>query len=333
VVPPTQLTHDAPGAESGYRFPGLAALDGARAMVLWSSDGDRDVHYAVLDSDGTIVAAASNLTADGSSSEDWSPVAAQLAGGHVLAAWRSGNGGPYHVRYAVLDSSYNVMHGPAALNAPNAMKDSWQLSATASPAGRGILTWVDDTFSAYVLRSDLVYALVEPGGAIVTPPMIFRTSSGTTPGLHAGFGQAATSYGTPIAEDVDGHLAASSLAGGPAGGTANLHVRASNRGQTTASGVVLTATLHADLGYAGDTSGITPVVAGNTVVWSLPDLAFLAAHEFGLRLSLPLDAALGTRFPVTLTLASAGPEAEPADNTAASEVMAALQLFMPVVGR
>ena len=54
--------------------------------------------------------------------------------------------------------------------------------------------------------------------------------------------------------------------------------------------------------------------------------------QFALRVNLP-TAAIGTRYPITLTLASAGSETNPADNTASAEVMVARQVFLPIVLR
>ncbi|MBC7227719.1 MAG: hypothetical protein H5T61_10870 [Thermoflexales bacterium] len=44
-------------------------------------------------------------------------------------------------------------------------------------------------------------------------------------------------------------------------------------------------------------------------------------------------AEIGTRYPVTWTLTSAGSESNPNDNTAATQVMVARQVFLPLVLR
>jgi len=110
-------------------------------------------------------------------------------------------------------------------------------------------------------------------------------------------------------------------------------VRYANHGATMAAGVVLTATLDSNLTYVRDTSGVVSTVSGNDVVWSLPDLGLLDSQDFVLYVQVPSAAAYGARYPITLTLTSVGPEANTADNTARAEVMAARQVFLPLVFR
>jgi hypothetical protein len=133
---------------------------------------------------------------------------------------------------------------------------------------------------------------------------------------------------------VDGVAAfGASLFGGPPGGNAAVSVRYANHGAKTATGVLLTATLDSRLTYVGDTSGVVPTVSGNNVIWSLPDLGFLESHDFMLYVRVPSDAAYGTRYPIGLTLTSAGPEANAGDNTDGAEVIAARQVLLPLVSR
>jgi hypothetical protein len=106
-----------------------------------------------------------------------------------------------------------------------------------------------------------------------------------------------------------------------------------NYGATTATNVVLTVTLDSNLTYMGDTSGVVPTVSGNDVIWSLPDLDLLDREDFTLYVEVPSGAAYGTRYPVTLTLASDGPEANDTDNTDSAEVMVTRQVFLPLVSR
>ncbi|MEM4217159.1 MAG: hypothetical protein QXZ09_03985 [Candidatus Methanomethylicaceae archaeon] len=46
---------------------------------------------------------------------------------------------------------------------------------------------------------------------------------------------------------------------------------------------------------------------------------------------MPSGVAYGTRYQVTLRLTSDGPEANPGDNIASAEVMAARQVFLPLI--
>jgi uncharacterized repeat protein (TIGR01451 family) len=133
---------------------------------------------------------------------------------------------------------------------------------------------------------------------------------------------------------VDGVVSfVSSLFAGQPGGNAAIALRYTNYGGTTATGVTLTATLGNGLTYAGDTSGIVPTVSGNLVVWNLPDLGLLADGSFMLYVGVPTGATPGTRYPITLLLTSAGPEINPGNNTATAQVMAARQIYLPLVMR
>jgi hypothetical protein len=104
-----------------------------------------------------------------------------------------------------------------------------------------------------------------------------------------------------------------------------------NYGGTTATGVQLVATLGSALTYVGDNSGCTPIVSGDNVIWSLPDLGYLNGLAFRLTVQVPASGAYGTRYPVTLSLRSDGPEVDPSNNTAAAEVMIAHRIFLPLV--
>jgi hypothetical protein len=48
---------------------------------------------------------------------------------------------------------------------------------------------------------------------------------------------------------------------------------------------MLTATLGVSLTYVSDSSGITPVVQGNTVMWRLPNIGVLQQKVFEVRVS------------------------------------------------
>ncbi len=70
---------------------------------------------------------------------------------------------------------------------------------------------------------------------------------------------------------------------------------------------------------------------GNAVVWNLPDLPLLENRGFSINVSLPITATIGTLYPVTMEFDSDGPDANPADNTSSTKVMAALQIYSPIV--
>jgi hypothetical protein len=332
----TKFTNDTAGWDDGYFGPTVTRLSGNRALLAFQRAGNYgDIYFAILDSGGNGVQGMTNLSSDGTSVWDWGwPDAIELSNGRIVVAWTIWDTYP-RLRFAVLDTSYNRIAGPTTLNNPSATTGDGYVSVTADAAGHAILTWMDYDWS---YRRNLYYALVDGNGNVLTPPMIFRTAGISPWGSqyietsYEGYGN--TSYSWTPPSGVDGVAAFSaSLFGGPPGGNAAVGVRYANRGATIATGVVLTATLDSNLTYVSDTSGIVPTVSGNDVVWNLPDLGFLESGDFTLYVQVPSGADYGTRYPITLTLTSAGSEANPSDNTASAQVMAARQVFLPLVLR
>jgi hypothetical protein len=326
----TKFTNDTPGGSEAYYAPNLATLSGNRALLTWTRDSDDDIYYAVLDSSGNTVKAATNLVGDGTSQDDWGPDAVQLSDGKTVVAWTGGLYPNYRIRFAVLDASYNRIAGPTTLNNPAALLGDGYVSIAADAAGHAILTWLDYD-SSY--RRNLYYALVDGNGNVLTPPMIYRTSQATSSYIETSFdGYGNTSYSWTPPADVDGWVQAPSLVGTLPASIAGIQMRYGNYGATTATSIVLTATLGTGLTYVSDTSGISSTISGNVLIWNLPDIAFLGSGQFILRVSIPSDP-IGTRYPVTLTLSSAGTEANPADNAMTLEVMAARPMFLPLIMR
>ena len=313
----TKFTTGVPGGNSYYN-PALATLSGNRALLAYS--GPSGISYAVLDSEGNTVKAETVTGGYG-----WGPDAVQSSSGNIVVAW-SGS-----IEFAVLDSTtYNVVYGPIALSNPGAVTGDGYVSVVADADGHVILTWMD---SDWDYRRNLYYALVDGDGNILTDPMIFRTSQATDPHIETSYeGYGNTSYSWTPSSDVDGMVDfGASLFGAPPGGNAAVSVRYANHGAMTATDAVLTATLDSNLAYVSDTLGIMPTVSGNDVVWGLPDLRFLDSQDFTLYIQVPSGAAYGTRYPVTLTLTSAGPEVNASDNIASAEVVAVQQVFLPLI--
>jgi len=320
----TKFTNDAPGG-AGYYSPALAALSGNKSLLAYV--GPSGISYAALDSGGNTVKPEASIICNG-----WGPDAMRLSDGKIVVAW-SEWGDKEVIEFTVLDgNTYNVVAGPTALNNPAASTGDASVSIAADSAGRAVLTWMDSDWS---YRRNLYYALVDGSGSVLTPPMIFRTSQASSPYIATSYeGYGNTSYSWTPPSGVDGVVAFSaSLFGGPPAGNAGMGIHYTNHGATTATGVVLTATLDSNLTYVSDTSGVVPTVIGNDVTWNLPDMGFLESHDFTLYVGVPSGATIGTRYPVTLTLASDGPEANTSDNTASAEVMAALQVFLPLIMR
>ncbi len=134
---------------------------------------------------------------------------------------------------------------------------------------------------------------------------------------------------TPSTSGVDTYVQAPAWVGGEPGMAAMLPIQYGNNGASDALSVTITATMNVSLTYLSDSSGITPTVIGNSLVWSLPDLVFLETHTFSLVTKLPADAVYGDLYEITIVIGSAVPDAFPDDNIANSAVMAARRIFLP----
>ena len=97
----------------------------------------------------------------------------------------------------------------------------------------------------------------------------------------------------PTTPDVDTYIRAPSLIGGLPNEVAVLPIQVGNQGATRADSVTLTMTLHSNLTYVGDSSNITPTIAGDVVTWQLADLVFLESDSFNIYVDLPDELTLG----------------------------------------
>ena len=326
VVPVTALTADWPGYDQGFRYPALTRVGANRALLAWLQDSDDSIYYSVRDSAGNLIKAPTSL----STGWAWMIDAVELSSGHSLVAWTQTYGGDNQIFYAVLDTEYNSVAGPTVLLNEAAVEANAHASVTADDAGHGIVTW---TGADYSYRPNLYYALVGSSGELLTEPMIFYRSQAESPYVETNYdGYGNTSYSWTPPADVDGAVAfGSPVVGAPPGQNAVLHLEASNYGLSMATGVELMATLDSALTYVGDNSGITPVVSGDDVTWSLPDMAFFDILEFQLTVQVPWDGVCATRHPVMLTFASDGPEWDATNNAASAEVVAMCQIYLPLV--
>ena len=311
----TRLTEGVAGGDA-YRDPTLTAVGQDRALIAY--EGPDGISYAVLDSAGDTVRAETSTGHFGTG-----PDAVELSDGGIVLAWAR------MVHFAVIDGdTYEVIRHDWLYNDASTGGDAY-VSVAADQAGRAVLTWMD----TYWYRPNLYYALVDGEGDVLTGPTIFRTSRAAAPEIetsYAGYGNASYTLGAPTTEGVD-LWTTSSLAGGAPGGGAALRASLGNAGAAEATSVVLTATLDSRLAYRG-ASPAPASAKGDAVVWDLPDVAYLGGGQVVVRTDVP-SATVGTRYPVTWTISSAGPEAAPADNTAIGQVMVARQVFLPLVLR
>ncbi|MGD9092613.1 MAG: choice-of-anchor L domain-containing protein, partial [Anaerolineales bacterium] len=109
-------------------------------------------------------------------------------------------------------------------------------------------------------------------------------------------------------------------------------VRYNNYGTTTASNTVMTLTLDTDLTYIGDNASVTPTLNGNQIVWNFGSMPLSGGGSFDLQVSVPNDP-LGTTYTSHLEINSAGPEADPGDDSTTFDIMLMELLHLPAVLR
>jgi len=193
----TKLTNDVPESD-GHYLQSANRVPNNRVILTWRR-ADWDIYYAVVDSNGNVAKNTTNLTNNGQGR--WSSDAAALSDGRIMVAWVNYDGAYPNdqLAFAVLDSSYNRISGPTALNNSIATTGNNYVSVAADGDGHAILTWMDADGSN---RRNLYYALVNSSGTQVTPPMIFRTSQATRPCIetsYSGYGNAGYSQSNALA--------------------------------------------------------------------------------------------------------------------------------------
>jgi hypothetical protein len=320
-----------------YEMLGLTALAADRALLTYRGLPSGDLYYQVLDGAGNSVWPQTALGSSGAA-----VAAAQLSTGPIVVAWVQGP----HIGFQYLAADYVLKGQPMTFTVPAGVPEGdiyygqgpiSGLSAVVDEAGHAILTWSVGPigYTAEVGSTNLYYALVDGAGGVVTPPTVFYTGRGAHPKVvTASTGHGNAAYHFEPADGVDlGVAIQPALAGAPPGGTVDLRMHVTDFGLTTATGVVITATIGGDLVYLSDSLGVTPTVAGGLVTWDLPDLGYLEGQAFTLTVSLAPTATLGSHSAVGLAAASAELEANPADNAASAEVFAAWRSFLAIIGR
>lgn len=336
VRSPTKLTNSNAGS-STHAAPALASLASNRTFISWIThrDNDDDIFFAVLDSNGGLVKAATNLSVD-ENVVDWNNFGAvQLSGGRILAVWEAWGCFPGEwvprIRFVVLDSAYNRIGTPTCLGkAEAAYTGDRFVSVTRDTANRAVLTWMDNSD-----WRNLYYSLVNVNGAVSTPPMIFQTSAALSPHIFSsyhGYGNATYDWTPPAG--VDSELSATPAVryAQPGGATPPFQVKLAGRGSSAATSVRLTATLDPRLSYVSDTSGVTPFVSGQMVTWNLPDLRLFDIRQFQLNVQTT-GGNLGDLLSIQLQLSSAEPDLTPNNNTATVQVMLVREFYLPWVSK
>lgn len=251
----------------------------------------------------------------------------QLPNGNIflgIYAWNSSTGN-YEAGYAVINGTNYSQIASGSLSHPsNAEMDYSSISVTKSPDGKAIMTWMDSN------HKYLYYALFHANGTLLSGPVIFNYFEDGASINYQGQSITTNTWQPNSGLDVFSEFS-SPLYGAVPGGVAGISVNYANQGLTTATNPSLTLTLAEGLTYSGDTSGITPAVAGSTVTWDLPDLAFADGESFMVYVSVPSDAVIGTRYDISLAITSDGTDVDPSNNEDAAEIMAANLLFLPMI--
>ena len=277
-----------------------------------------DQLYRVFDSSGGTLVSPTIL-------DFYADTAVQLSGGNILlvTSWNENE-----IRYQIRSGTdYALIYQSGSLNHPSTTSiDYRSLAVTKDSNNKGILTWASEN-----LRY-LYYAYVQgTNGALLTVPVISHSSDWF--GLsYTGSGITTNSWSPAVGVDLVGAFS-SGLYGAAPGGVATMKVKYSNIGAGTAEFPELTMTLPAGLTYVGDSSGITPDVAGSTVVWQLPELAFASSEDFVVYLAVDGATPVPSFFDVSLQLSSESADANPADNLDTAQVMVGLQVFLPLLLR
>ena len=317
VVPVTKMTAS---TSTSWFYPRVQiALSGNRFFVTYTHQWQSGQNYygeslyRVFDSSGGTLTPPANLGFGASSA------AVQLSGGNILLAEEIYEG---DVRYQIRNGTSYGLIAEGQLSHPSISNYTSSLSVTKDANNRGILTWSDQN------RRYLYYALVSgSNGAVLTNPVIFHRSDDFELSYN-GSSITTNSWSPAAGVDLSARFT-SELFGGSPGGTATVWMDFMNTGAATSAATQLVLTLPDGLSYASDSSGIAPVIVGNTVTWALPDMPFGAESGFQVWVYIDGGAAAGTLYPISLEISSGSPDANPADNLDSAQVLAGLMHFLP----
>ena len=282
----------------------------------WLSTND---NYTVLDSDGNTIVPEATLNGR---IED----IVQLSGGNIFYAQSYSNG----INYVILDDeTYSPVFISNTITHPSYNGFLNSISVTRDSSDNGILTWRDEKgqyeYYALVSGSD---------GALLSGPYISHFFDSIPDSLMFSCEQSVTTNSWQPAPGTDLFSEFSAdLYGAEPGGAAILHLSYGNQALTTATNPQLTLTLPDGLSYAGDTSGIVPIISGNTVTWNLPNLEFADVGDFTVYVSVPAEDPIGTIYEISQSLTFAGEDIDPSNDSENVEVMVATMTYLPLINR
>lgn len=320
----TKMTGDS--SPLGYFTTELASLQNNRTILLSNSETSAGLQFTIFDSAGTVLSGPTNLTDDGMTTYEEAPAAVQLPNGKIFVAWRSNN----TLRYAILNSNYQRIFGPASLDS-SGLRYVNAPSVTTDAASRAIITWGDKDYYEGGVNNNLIYSLVDSSGTVLTQPMVFR-SAGPGSSIDDGGIQADnTTFSWTPAAGVDAWVQADELVFGSPANSIPVTADFGNLGFTPTSSTVLQATVDPSLVVIGYTD--TPVSqVGNVLTWNFADLDWLDSKDTTLWVSLP-DGPKGTRYTIQWSITSAGSEGNPADNIFTTELIIQYPVYLPLIRR
>jgi len=321
VIPNTNMTSSSGNTDYGYVV--LTSLTNNRFFISYVRWVYSDPYYysynlfKVLDSNGTTLKPESGLNY-------WIDDAIQLSGGNILFTLTYDDG----IRYGILNgTTYVPIYVSGTITHPSNTSYAYAVSSTKDANNKGILTWTDENLHY------LYYAYVNgSNGGLLSGPYI---SHWFEEGISVNYdGQIITTNSWQPASETDLFSEFSAdLYGAEPGGVAILRLTYGNQALTTATGPQLTLTLPDGLSYAGDTSGIVPIISGNTVTWNLSDLEFADVGDFTVYISVPLDDPLGTLYDVNLSLTFDGTDIDLTNNDDLAKIMISTMTYLPLINR
>lgn len=323
VVPVTAMTASVPG--SSYYYPNAQIALSENRFYMTYDHVYLDGQYYYAESLYRVFNSSGNTLVDPKNLGFFPDAAVQLSGGNILLAQSNGDDIRYQIRNG---TTYALIYGSGALSHPSSNDFLYgSLAVTKDSNNRGILTWESEN------QRYLYYAYVQGiNGALLSGPVIFQHTSDWFGLSYNGSSLTTNSWSPTSGVDLVGSFASELFGAGP-GGVATLKLQYSNIGLETAEFPELTLTLPVGLVWDGDTSGSTPDLIGNTVVWQLPELEFGSSGEFTVYLAVDDAIPIPSFLDLSLTLNSEGTDANPSDNADTARVMVGLQVFLPLLLR
>jgi uncharacterized repeat protein (TIGR01451 family) len=331
-----------PGAPSAMKAQ--ASPIGSASFGLFNSAGTPTATLSLLD-DGAHNDGAAN---DGTYGGTWTPT---TLGSYFLAV--SGtttlNNTPEAGAYQRLDAKpLHVQHlivtGPGVL------------SAAAGSGGTAVFTVTNHANTTRTV--DLTYSQTQGWASFTGAPARVQLGPGQSQNVNIAFSVPATAtdfsaaqigllallpttadFGDYDTAQITARLYADVAVGGTLPGAVKpgqnltLTIAYSNTGSIAAQGVRLTATLPPGLSYVRDTSGVTPTITGNQMVWALPALAANASGGFTLIASTAANAAGNLNIALNITTSSDEINLPNNNATPVTSVAAPRKVFLPFIRR